>query len=289
MPVVQRKPFTQYHRTRRSLQQRRRGYTQVGRAGTSAADIGQVSRVYHRRGAHALVGRLQRLPQNPRGAAVVCGFHPRHHRETKNHPYDIVALPNLRLQSYHRRRHDRPSRICSRPRRYDHRTRSPQHHSLEGRRRHARRPLNLRPSGRIVAWQHHLRLDNRQPQCARRELLSSPGRGFHRRRRHLFAAHLQRGARPRLRLPLLYQRSGRLHARLDGGSQPQIARPARHRRRRQTAHGRIGLTLPRRIFLRRHEPLQRSRPQLSQRLVETIFGRTVVDKTMPTTQPLPHL
>ncbi len=149
VPFVRRGPLAQHPRARRRLEQLRGGHPLAHRAGAHPSAVGALLGLHHRRGAHALGRGVQRLPQDARRAARPCRVHPGHHRETQDHPHDPLALPGLRLQPHtrggrrglsalHRRR---GGRCCGR--------RVAEPHRPQGRRRHARRAVDVR-QGRVV-------------------------------------------------------------------------------------------------------------------------------------------
>ncbi len=156
VPGLQREPLAQHHRARRRLEQRRGGYPLAHRPGADSTHGGKIPRVHHRRGPHALVGRIQRLPQNPRGAPVLCDFHPGDHREAQDYPHHPLALPNLRLRPHHRGRHHRPPGLRCRKRRGQGRARGPRGDRPQSRRGDARRAVDFRPGGGLIAGRHHI-------------------------------------------------------------------------------------------------------------------------------------
>ena len=215
VPLVQRGAFAQHPRTRRRVEQLGGGYPHAHRPGAHHPAGGTLLGLHHRRGPHALGRGLQRLPEDARRAPRPCDFHPCHHRKAQNHPDDSLALPDLRLQPHPRRGRRRiPSlhRLAG-----GHRLRRgvAQPHRPEGRRRHARRPVDVRQGGFVL--RHDAPLSRSGPDAQRTGLrhLFRSHRDAPRGQLRRDAGHLRPCARPRF-----------LGSDLHGGTQPPHARPA---------------------------------------------------------------
>ena len=144
-----------FHRRRdeRGCDRDRRRHPHPGRKGPRAvrgrpapSHPLQVQDLHHRRSPHALQERLERPPQDHRGAARPRQVHLRHHRGQQGPPHGHFPLPEVRPPPHPGRRdrraapHDRRRR-----KREDLRCRD-QRHCPGGGRRHARCPVSARPA-----------------------------------------------------------------------------------------------------------------------------------------------
>ena len=134
---VQRRALDEYPRARCSIKQLGRRHPKPHRASAHSATDREVQGVHNRRGAHAQLCGFQRLPKDSRRAARPRHIHPRHDREAQDPAYHSLAMPDLRLPAHEHRRDSEPPRLRCRQRRLHGRACSAQHHSAEGRRRHA--------------------------------------------------------------------------------------------------------------------------------------------------------
>ena len=165
VPLVQRGPLAQHPRTRRRIEQLRGGHPHADRTGAHHPAGGTLLGVHHRRGPYALGRGLQRLPQDPRRAARTRHLHPGDHREAQDHPHDPLAVPDLRFQPHPRRRFGRISPLHRLAGGRHGRRRVAEPHRPEGRRRHARRAVDVR-QGRVVL-RHGAGLPQRGPDTER--------------------------------------------------------------------------------------------------------------------------
>ena len=254
VPLVQRGSFAEHPRARRRVEQLRGGHPHADRPGAHHSPGRALLGVHHRRGTHALGRGLQCLSEDPRGATRPRHLHPGDYREAQDTADDPLTLPDLRFQP-HPRRGCRRIPALHRLSGGHHRRRGvAEPHRAEGRRRHARRPVDVR-QGRLVL-RHDARLPQRGPDTQRPRL------------RHLFRDHRD-AARGRLRAcaRLVRRRAGQgiLRPDLHGGTQPPHARPAdgltardpaAHRDDRHTARtipdagGRLQCRFPLRSHLR---------------------------------------
>ena len=215
VPLVQRGPLAEHPRAGRRIEQLGGGHPHADRAGAHHPAGGPLLGIHHRRGPHALGRSLQRLPQDARRAARTRHLHPRDDRETQDHSDHPLAVPDLRLQPHPRRGQRRIPQIHRRAGEHLGRRRVAEPHRAESRRRHARRPVDVR-QGRVVL-RHDARLPQRGPDAQRaglRHLFQRYGDAARRQLRRC-AGHVRHGALERL-----------FGADLHGGTQPPHARPA---------------------------------------------------------------
>ena len=212
---VQRRALVEHPRAGRRVEQLGGRYPHTDRTGAHHPAGRALLGIHHRRGAHALGGGVQRLPQNARRAARTRDLHPRDDRKTQDHPDHPLAVPNLRFQPHPRRGRRRIPQIHRLAGRHRGRRRVAQPHRPESRRGYARRPVDVR-QGRVVLRQG-ARLPQRRPDAQR------PGL------RHLLRRHGD-AARGQLcrHAGDVRQRAvaGFLGADLHGGAEPPHARPA---------------------------------------------------------------
>ena len=202
------------------------------RARAVRADARPLQGLYHRRGAHALHGGVQRAAEDAGGTTEPRGVHPVHHRSAEgagNHPF---PLPAVRLPPHFGRSHRVPPGSRVRGRRRGVRGRGAGSHRASCRRRHAQRP-DL--AGTID------RVRRRQGDHGGCRALAGVA-GLERSGRHR-ARH--RDARRGLVLPLdggirgNRRRPGAVRAR-SGRAHPQHVRAGAGRRRRGAGSGRVG-------------------------------------------------
>ena len=278
MPQLQRRALAQHPRARRRVEQLGRGHPLAHRTGAHHPAGGTLLGLHHRRGPHALGGRLQRLPQDARGAARTRHLHPGDHRKTQDHPYDPLPLPDLRLQPHPRRGLRGIPQIHRLAGGNHRRRRVAQPDRTESRRRHARRPVDVR-QGRFVL-RAGTPLSGGGPDAQRiglRHLLQHD--------RDAPVGQLCRGA------ALFRQRArtGILRPDFHGGTQPPPARPAGGPQRAfapaagiyRYADGTIpdaGGRLPSRISFRRHIAAHGPRRQNQAIVQPTAARRTGTDE-----------
>ena len=143
--------------------------------------------------AKALVCLLDKVP-----CARTRHLHPRDDRETQDHSDHPLAVPDLRLQPHPRRGQRRIPQIHRRAGEHLGRRRVAEPHRAESRRRHARRPVDVR-QGRVVL-RHDARLPQRGPDAQRaglRHLFQRYGDAARRQLRRC-AGHVRHGALERL-------------------------------------------------------------------------------------------
>ena len=97
---------------RRRHQQRRRAGARAARERALQPGARPLQDLDHRRGPHALHGRLQRAPEDAGGAAAAGEVHLRHHRVPQDPRHHPLALPAVRLPPDPRPRAARPT--CAR-------------------------------------------------------------------------------------------------------------------------------------------------------------------------------
>ena len=129
----------------RRLQHRRRQHARDHRERALQAADGALQGLPHRRGAHALQGRLQRAPEDAGGAAGAREVHLRHHRGAQGAAHRAVALPALRSAARRGARADRALQEDRRQRGRRGRGRGAGRHRPRRRRLGARRALAARP------------------------------------------------------------------------------------------------------------------------------------------------
>ena len=81
----------------RRVEQLGRRHPRAARERRARADAGRQPRVHPRRGAHALDGGLERVPEDARGAAAARGLRARDDRGAQGAGHDRRSLPPLRL------------------------------------------------------------------------------------------------------------------------------------------------------------------------------------------------
>ena len=107
------------------------------RARAVRADARALQGIHHRRGAHALDGRLQRAVEDTGGAAESRGVHPGHHRPSEGARDHSLAVPALRFPPHFHRGHGIAPRCHLHRRERGIRRGGPGAHRASGRGRHA--------------------------------------------------------------------------------------------------------------------------------------------------------
>ena len=218
VPQLRRQPLAEHTRARCRLEQLGRRHPQPHRAGAGHAAAGALLGVHHRRGAHALDTGVQRLSQNARRAAGTRRIHSGHHREAQDHPHDPLAMPDIRLQPHTRRGRRGVSAIHSLAGGGRGRRSGSEPHRAQGRRRYARRPVDVRQGRIVLRREARLQASSRHAQRAGLRHLLRHDRPAAGRQLHRGPAAFRRRARPRLLAADLHRRTQPAHARPAYGS-----------------------------------------------------------------------
>ena len=152
---LQRKPLVQHPRARRRVEQLGGRHPQPDRSGAHPAAGRPLQRLHHRRGAHALPAGVQRIPQNARRTARTRGIHPCDDRKAQDYPDDPLAMPDLRFQPHPGRGRGGVSQIHRFAGGRYLRRRIAAHHRPKGRRRDARRAVDVRQGGFVLRIEPH--------------------------------------------------------------------------------------------------------------------------------------
>ena len=171
-------------------------------------------------------------------------------------------MPDLRLRADGRAANRRPPQDGGRQGGHHLRGRGTEPHRREGRRRHARRPLDFRPEREFLRRRPHLRQGGEQPQrAAQRQLFPTHRtKPFQQGGRHHGAA--QQHHRQRIRRRTAHQRTGQPHPQRADGQGPADTAPPGGERHATGKIPRTGTALPATLPLPGAAPLQRVRHQL---------------------------
>ena len=104
------------HRDGRGVEQLGRRHPRAARVRAVRAGVRAFEGLHPRRGAHAVLAGLERVPQDARGAAAAHDLRPRHHRGPEGPADGGRPLPPLRLRPPDGRADRRPSSRASPPR-----------------------------------------------------------------------------------------------------------------------------------------------------------------------------
>ena len=204
------------HRDGRGVEQLGRRHPRAARVRAVRAGVRAFEGLHPRRGAHAVLAGLERVPQDARGAAAAHDLRPRHHRGAEGPADGGRPLPPLRLRPsdgradrdrHHARRRRGVDRDRSRRRRA---ARPPRDRLVPRRARHARAARHLHG---------HRHRDRRRPRRPRRRRRRPALRGLRRGRLRRCARRLARRRPPRRHRPR--------HRPVPQGPRGPRARPAR--------------------------------------------------------------